>query len=198
MLKATDVVARAVHICKIPKVDYEIAQALLVNRLQAEQLVKTWMAGWKQLSGSNSVTVTSAMTSDEGKMLQGIIEMDETYVGGKPRYRNAGNKDSRYPDGTPVTNVAAWNEFGTSRGIPERPFFRLAIAGAEDGLLALLKRELDPKTLAIDQQLADRVGVDSQASTVLDRHVPSSDIVDARALGNTPSRRIWGTSPSAC
>ena len=58
MLKAADVVARAVHICKIPKVDYEIAQALMVNRLQAEQLVKTWMARWKQLSGSNSVTVT--------------------------------------------------------------------------------------------------------------------------------------------
>ena len=52
---------------------------------------------------------------------------------------------SRYPDGTPVTNVAAWNEFGTkgsnklvtirsrgkvfrfkSGGIPKRPFMRYA------------------------------------------------------------------------
>ena len=107
-------------------------------------------------------------------------------------------QDSRYPDGTPVTNIAAWNEFGTSRGIPERPFFRLAIAGAEDELLALLKRELDPKTLAIDQQLADRVGVDSQASTVLDRHVPSSYIVDARALRDTLQRRILSTPTSTC
>ena len=39
--------------------------------------------------------IRSAMTSDEGKMLQGIIEMDETYVGGKPRDRNAGNKRGR-------------------------------------------------------------------------------------------------------
>ena len=39
--------------------------------------------------------IRSAMTSDEGKMLQGIIEADETYVGGKPRYRNAGNKRGR-------------------------------------------------------------------------------------------------------
>ena len=73
-------------------------------------------------------------------------------------------QDARYPDGTPVTNVAAWNEFGTSNGVPERPFFRLAIAGAEDDLLALLEREIDPKTLAITQQLADRVGLTLQAA----------------------------------
>ena len=60
--------------------------------------------------------------------------------------------------------MAAWNEFGTSNGVPERPFFRLAIAGAEDALFALLKREIDPKTLAITQQLADRVGLALQAA----------------------------------
>ena len=31
--------------------------------------------------------IRSAMTTDEGRLLQGIIEMDETYVGGKPRYK---------------------------------------------------------------------------------------------------------------
>ena len=35
--------------------------------------------------------------------------------------------DAKYPDGTPVTNVAAYNEFGTNGkdgagAIPERPF----------------------------------------------------------------------------
>ena len=39
---------------------------------------------------------------------------------------------AKYPDGTPVTNVAVWNEFGTGR-IPERPFFRQALAGREAG-----------------------------------------------------------------
>ena len=34
---------------------------------------------------------------------------------------------AKYPDGTPVTNVAVWNEFGTG-SIPERPFFRQALA----------------------------------------------------------------------
>ena len=39
--------------------------------------------------------IRSAMTTDEGALLQGILEMDEAYVGGKPRYRNAGNKRGR-------------------------------------------------------------------------------------------------------
>ena len=37
-------------------------------------------------------------------------------------------KSAKYKDGTPVINVAIWNEFGTERNgkphIPERPFFR--------------------------------------------------------------------------
>ena len=32
--------------------------------------------------------IRSAMTSGGERLLQGIIEMDETYVGGKPRYKN--------------------------------------------------------------------------------------------------------------
>jgi hypothetical protein len=32
-----------------------------------------------------------------------------------------------YPDGTPVINVAIWNEFGTE-DIPERAFFRIAMS----------------------------------------------------------------------
>lgn len=32
-----------------------------------------------------------------------------------------------YPDGTPVAQVAFWNEFGTSKA-PPRPFFRTTIA----------------------------------------------------------------------
>lgn len=37
-----------------------------------------------------------------------------------------------YPDGTPVAQVAFWNEFGTSR-IPARPFFRSMISKESDG-----------------------------------------------------------------
>lgn len=42
--------------------------------------------------------IRSAMTTDEGKMLQGIIEADETYVGGKPRHKG-NNKRGRGASG---------------------------------------------------------------------------------------------------
>lgn len=40
---------------------------------------------------------------------------------------------STYPDGTPVAAVAFWNEFGTERGIPPRPFFRNMISKESPG-----------------------------------------------------------------
>ena len=49
--------------------------------------------------------------------------------------------DAKYQDGTPVAAVAAWNEFGT-KNIPERPFFRQAIAGMEDGIANIIKARI--------------------------------------------------------
>ena len=43
--------------------------------------------------------IRAAMASDEGALLQGIIEADETYVGGKPRYKNKNNKRGRGASG---------------------------------------------------------------------------------------------------
>ena len=48
--------------------------------------------------------IRSAMATDEGRLLQGIIEADETYVGGKPRYKNRNNKRGRGASGK--TSVA--------------------------------------------------------------------------------------------
>ena len=64
---------------------------------------------------------------------------------------------AKYDDGTPVAAVALWNEFGTKR-IPERPFFRQAIQGADRDLTPIIKANLDPKTLAIDRPLAGKLG----------------------------------------
>jgi hypothetical protein len=46
-----------------------------------------------------------------------------------------------YPDdaGTPVAQVAFWNEYGTSRS-PARPFFRTMIAKEADGWVEVLAR----------------------------------------------------------
>ena len=66
---------------------------------------------------------------------------------------------ARYPDGTPVAAVAAWNEFGVpSMGIPERPFFRNAIAGSEREIMPILKAGIDPKTMELDDRTAGHVG----------------------------------------
>jgi len=46
--------------------------------------------------------IRAAMGTDEGELLKGIIEADETYVGGKPRYKSRNNKRGR---GTPKTPV---------------------------------------------------------------------------------------------
>ena len=39
--------------------------------------------------------IRAAMANDQGKLLQGIIEADETYLGGKPRHKDQNNKRGR-------------------------------------------------------------------------------------------------------
>ena len=66
---------------------------------------------------------------------------------------------AKYDDkkGTPVAAVAAWNEFGTE-DIPERPFFRRALAEVEDGVTKIVKAGIDTEKMVVDDRLAGRVG----------------------------------------
>ncbi len=57
--------------------------------------------------------------------------------------------------------VAAWNEFGT-KTIPERPFFRNALAESERSVGRILQAGLDTKKMVVDEQLAGRVGAHVQ------------------------------------
>ena len=86
---------------------------------------------------------------------------------------------AKYADGTPVTNVAAWNEFGTSR-IPERPFFRQAIQGADKDLLPILVENVDPRTMSVDRRTAGLVGQAMQGRI-------QRSITTLRRPGNAPS-----------
>ena len=43
--------------------------------------------------------IRAAMASDEGALLQGIIEADETYLGGKPRHKDKDNRRGRGASG---------------------------------------------------------------------------------------------------
>ena len=71
----------------------------------------------------------------------------------------------------PVPLVALWMEFGNRGGasgggwggpIPERPFIRQAIAQAEDVLMPILKRNLDPELLGVDRRTAGLLGAAMQ------------------------------------
>ena len=66
--------------------------------------------------------------------------------------------EDKYPDtGTPVTNVAAANEFG-SGNIPERPAFRQAIPQIKTTALSVLKANVNPRTMVVDRGVAEQVG----------------------------------------
>ena len=65
---------------------------------------------------------------------------------------------SKYPDGTPVTNVAVINEFGGGN-VPERPFFRQALAQSKRSIGPMIRASLDDgRKMAMDRQAAGRVG----------------------------------------
>ena len=90
-----------------------------------------------------------------GKKLQRLLR--EAGKGGVSGVKVGFFSTAKYEDGTPVAAVAAWNEFGT-KTIPERPFFRQAIAGMEDGIANIIKAGIDTKKMVVDDRLAGRVG----------------------------------------
>ena len=49
--------------------------------------------------------IRAAMAAEDRELLQGIIEADETYVGGRPRYKNKNNKRGRGTDKTSVVGA---------------------------------------------------------------------------------------------
>lgn len=101
--------------------------------------------------------------------------------------------DARYSDGTPVTNVAAWNEFGTRTrngqvDIPSRPFYRNSFDELEDNARATLKEAVDPATMVVSPDLAEVIGLQSQ-------EIVKSSIVRLRVPPNAPSTiRAKGSS----
>ena len=89
---------------------------------------------------------------------------------------------AKYPDGLPVATVAAWNEFGTRRksgrvGTPSRPFMRNAIANAEDGIVDIARRHIDPVDMKINRGTAQLIGAYVQGEI-------QREIVNLRKPGN--------------
>ena len=116
-----------------------------------------------------------------GKKLERFLR--EAGKGGVSGVKVGFFSDAKYQDGTPVAAVAAWNEFGT-KNIPERPFFRQAIAGMEDGIANIIKARIDPKKGIVDERLADVIGayaaVQVQESITSLREPPNAPSTIAR------------------
>ncbi len=51
--------------------------------------------------------IKKAMDSKESELLKGIVEMDETYMGGKSRGNNGKNKCGHGTDRTPVVGIVS-------------------------------------------------------------------------------------------
>lgn len=96
---------------------------------------------------------------------------------------------ARYPDGTPVAAVAAWNEFGTPT-IPERAFFRGALHGSERAISPILRAGIDPKDMALDDRTAGLIGevmkARIQSSIVALRDPPNAPATIARKGSSSP------------
>ena len=124
---------------------------------------------------------------------------------------------AKYEDGTPVAAVAAWNEFGTESytiepknkkalaftgsdgetviaksvqhpGIPERPFFRQAIARMEDGVVGIIKSGIDPRKLIVDKNLADELGAFAQGEiqqSIVNLGTPPNEDATIKSKGSS-------------
>jgi len=101
----------------------------------------------------------------------------------------------RYPDGTPVAAVAAWNEFGTRTAsgeihIPERPFFRQVMndEAVRQGVVNILRAGMDPERGVVDPQLAGRVGAYLQGQVqqrIVDLDQPPNSPLTVAAKGSS-------------
>lgn len=125
-----------------------------------------------------------------------------TFRGGKKIqevFRNAGKggikhidvgffASARYPDGTPIAAVAAWNEFGTEI-IPERPFIRIANAQNELNLIAIIRNQVDPLTMVITRTVGNSLGqnqMDAVKKSMVDlRDPPNAESTLVRKKGKT-------------
>ena len=100
---------------------------------------------------------------------------------------------ARYQDGTPVAAVAAAHEFGVrlregGQEIPERPFFRQAIARIERRLPDMLASQI--VNGQVEPGVAGRIGAwaagEVQASIVRLREPPNSPATIARKGSSNP------------
>lgn len=88
---------------------------------------------------------------------------------------------AKYPDGTLVAAVAAWNEFGTVNS-PERPALRNSIKDNEKTLAKIVRLKVDPEKMVITPKIAVLLGLSQQGAM-------QKSIVSLSSPGNAESTK---------
>ena len=106
---------------------------------------------------------------------------------------------TKYSDGTPVTNVAAIQEFGTGK-IPPRPFMRPASKRNRRDLVRLLAQTIDPKQGVVTPAIASEFGIaaeDGIRKAIADANTPPNAPATIRRKQNadplTDSGKLKGS-----
>ena len=132
---------------KIPLQKWFLAIGLLLNAkksISSCQLARDLQINQKS-AWFLAMRVRSAMLTDEGNLLSGIVEADECYIGGKPRKRNRREDDWQNPSaprgrGTSKTPVIGVVERGGR--VVARPAEKREITAT--GLRAFILQHVDP------------------------------------------------------
>ena len=105
-----------------------------------------------------------------GKRLKAFLKRARDAQGSQPEIDVGFFSDARYPpvstgknggraqDPHLVATVAAWNEFGTRDGVPERPFMRNAVRETESRLGRIAAQGIDSMNPTITDKVANELG----------------------------------------
>ena len=127
-------VGTLLHNSKLPMQKWFLAISLMMNAkkgISSRQLARDLELPVKT-AWSVAMRIRGAM-KDEGALLQGIVEMDETYVGGKPRKKGKKDNDDK---GAP-----------RGRGTKKTPVVGMVERGGNVKAESVLKRSLKSKDL---------------------------------------------------
>ena len=124
---------------------------MTLARLLAGQVAKRLLFS----GGSKEITVTA--TQSGGEKIKAIMAQAEKQR--RSKIKVGIFPESEYEDGTKTAEVGAIQEFGDPQdGIPERPYFRQAVAEIERDLPKQMRGIIDPKTMEISERNAARIG----------------------------------------
>ena len=117
-------------------------------------------------------------TINQAKRARGVNQVDVGFF-----------DTAKYKDGTPVTNVAAKNEFGLGN-VPSRPFFRNSNFQTKVSVPKFLRERIDTATMVVTPQLARQVGIlasnDLKRSITELRKPPNTEYTKKRKKSSNP------------